>query len=181
LLLSLAIPDESGGAASADFARLYEEFMPRVFRYVSYRIANRSTAEDLTSTVFEKALTGFGRYRADKAAFSTWLFTIARNTVIDHLRVHKNTQSLDVEDAPDVADGHDSPEEDAIKAEERRRLRQCLEKLSPPERELVSLKFAGEVTNRAIAKRTGLSESNVGVMLFRAVRKLRDCVGGNNG
>jgi RNA polymerase sigma-70 factor (ECF subfamily) len=179
LLIVLALPGEGGEAApAAVFAQLYEEFMPKIFRYVSYKIANRSTAEDLTSTVFEKALTGFGRYRHDKAAFSTWIFTIARNTVIDFFRTHRNAQSLEADDAPDVPDGRDTPEEDAIKQEELRRLRHCMELLKPPEREIVSLKFAGEITNRAIARQISLSESNVAVILFRAVRKLRECVEG---
>lgn len=179
VLIILAIPGNGGDAApAAAFAQLYEEFMPKVFRYVSYKIINRSTAEDLTSTIFEKALTGFGRYSHDKAAFSTWIFTIARNTVIDFFRANKKAQSLDVDDAPDVPDGHDSPEENAIKQEDLRRLRHCMDLLKPPEREIVSLKFAGEITNRAIARQINLSESNVAVILFRAVRKLRECVEG---
>ena len=182
LVIVLAIPGEGGEASAASvFAQLYEEYMPKVFRYVSYRIRSRSAAEDLTSTVFEKALTGYGRYRADKAAFSTWIFTIARNTVIDYFRVHRQAQSLEAEDAPDIPDGRDSPEEDAIKAEELRALRHCLEQLSGPEREIVSLKFAGEITNRAIARQVGLTESNVAVIVFRAVRKLRECVEAQHG
>ena len=179
MLILLALPGEGGQVApAAVFAQLYEEYMPKIFRYVSYRIASRSTAEDLTSTVFEKALAGFARYRTDRAAFSTWIFTIARNAVIDYFRTTKRTQSLEADGAPDLPDGRDTPEEGAIKADELRRLRHCLEKLSPPEREVISLKFAGEITNRAIARQVGFSESNVGVIIFRAVRKLKECVEG---
>jgi RNA polymerase sigma-70 factor (ECF subfamily) len=182
LFVVLALPGEGGEATTAAvFAQLYEEFMPKVFRYVSYKIASRSTAEDLTSAVFEKALGGFTHFRADKASFSTWIFTIARNTLIDYFRAHRNMQSLEAEDAPDVPDGRDSPEEDAIKNEEILRLRHCMELLNRGEREIVSLKFAGEITNRAIARQVGFSESNVGVILFRAVRKLRECVEGSSG
>jgi RNA polymerase sigma-70 factor (ECF subfamily) len=182
VLIALALPGDSRDAApAAAFARLYEEFMPKVYRYVSYKIANRSTAEDLTSTVFEKALVGFGRYRRDKAAFSTWIFAIARNTVIDFFRTNRSSLSLEDEDAPDLPDGHDTPEDSAVKKDELRRLRHCMELLSRPEREIVSLKFAGEITNRAIAKLVNLSESNVAVIIFRAVRKLRDCVEGGRG
>ena len=182
MLIILALPGEGGKATpAAVFAQLYEEFMPKVFRYVSYKITNRSMAEDLTSTVFEKALTGFSRFKVEKASFSTWIFTIARNTVIDYFRANRSTQSLEAENGPDVADGHDTPEEDAIKEEELRRLRHCMELLSKGEQEIVSLKFAGEITNRDIARQVGFSESNVGVILFRAVRKLRECVEGSRG
>ncbi len=182
MLIALAsLGNGSENTPAAAFAQLYEEFMPKVFRYVNYKVTNRSTAEDLTSTVFEKALTSFTRYSRDKAAFSTWIFTIARNTVIDFFRTNRNAQSLEAENAPDVPDGHDSPEEDAIKQEELRRLRHCMELLSRPEKEIISLKFAGEITNRAIARQISLSESNVAVIIFRAVRKLRECVEGSRG
>jgi RNA polymerase sigma factor (sigma-70 family) len=182
LLLTLGISGGGAGETPAEvFARLYEEFMPRVFRYVSYKIANRSTAEDLTSTVFEKALKSFKRYSSDRSAFSTWIFAIARNTMIDYFRVHRPSQSLDAEGAPAIPDGHESPEEHAVKSDELRRLEHCMEKLEPREREIVSLKFAGEITNRAIARQTGLSESNVAVILFRAIRKLKACVEGGGG
>lgn len=67
-----------------------------------------------------------------------------------------------------------SPEDEAIRNEERRRLRMCLAGLSPREKEIISLKFGAELTNRRIAGMLGLSESNVGVMLYRAIRKLRN-------
>ena len=58
------------------FVKLYEEFMPKVYRYVRYKVNNDLLAEDLTSTVFEKALVNFEKYSEDNAAFSTWIFSI---------------------------------------------------------------------------------------------------------
>ena len=73
-----------------------------------------------------------------------------------------------------IASGDLSPEEEVTKSEERKRLQSCLAKLSRDEQELISLKFGAELNNRQIAKTLGLSESNVGTRLYRAVRKLRD-------
>lgn len=157
------------------FAELYEEFLPKVFRYVRYRVNDLQVTEDLTSEVFEKALAGFGRYSSEKASFSTWIFTIARNTVIDHYRVHGRRQTVSLEEAAiDVPSTELSPDEALEKREQRERLRACVGQLSAQEQEIISLKFGSGLNNRQIAKVTGLSESNVGTRLYRAVRKLRD-------
>jgi RNA polymerase sigma-70 factor (ECF subfamily) len=164
---------ETRGSAEI-FAELYEEYLPKVFRFIRYRIDDNSIAEDLTSVVFEKALTKIHTYRSQKAMFSTWIFTIARNTVTDHLRTsHRDqTVSLDPESGPGKVDT--SPEEVVVKAEEYRTLHSGIARLSQPEQRIISLKFGAEMTNREIARMLGVSESNVGNTVFRAVRKLRD-------
>jgi RNA polymerase sigma factor (sigma-70 family) len=156
------------------FAQLYDEFMPKVFAYVHYRVNDRQTTEDLTSIVFEKALANFTRYSSDKGAFSTWIFTIARNSVIDHFRTGAKMQHFDLDDGTiDVPSTDPSPEEQMESRSEKQCLLTCLSKLGDSDREIVQLKFAAEMTNRQISRMLRLSESNVGVRLFRAVRKLR--------
>jgi len=167
-------PNRLARSLAQTFAELYEQYLPRVFRYVSYRVDDTQAAEDLTSTVFEKALTKFSDYRPEKAAFSTWIFTIARNTLIDHLRRRGQHPSVKIEDAGPIADGAPLPEDAAIQSEEQNKLHVCLSKLTNVEQNIISRKFGMEMTNREIAKDLGLSESNVGVILYRAVRKLRD-------
>ena len=155
------------------FSAFYQEYLPRVFKYISYRVADNFLAEDLTSIVFEKALTRFKTYSAQKAAFSTWIFTIARNTLIDHFRARGRGKDVPLDDTLDRPNDEKSPEQNAIDQEERRALRRCLSRLSPAELEIISLKFSSEMTNRQIAGVLGLSDSNVGVILYRAVRKLK--------
>jgi len=156
------------------FTAFYEKYLPKIYRYISYRVADRCLAEDITSVVFEKALTKFDQYDAEKAAVSTWVFRIARNTLIDHFRAGgREGTAVPLDEALDTPVKDPSPEEAAISAEECRQLKACVARLSPPEQEIISLKFSGEMTNRQIAAVLGLSESNVGVMLYRAVRKMR--------
>jgi RNA polymerase sigma factor (sigma-70 family) len=181
LLLFLIMNAENSNATSAVssstaelFGRLYEQYLPKIFQYVSYRVGERTTAEDLTSDIFNKALTSFVKYDSGKAAFSTWIFSIARNTLIDYYRRRSKEQRLRKEAESKAAAFSKSPEEEASHSEEIIELRKCLSLLNPNERELISLKFSGEMTNREISKITGLSESNVGTILCRAVRKLRD-------
>jgi RNA polymerase sigma-70 factor (ECF subfamily) len=156
------------------FARLYEEYLDKVFRYLQYRVNNMQLAEDLTSTVFEKALANFGKYNAEKASFSTWLFSIARNVVIDHYRASSKRRTVYLEEAMAQPSSALSPEEELERKDERERLNMSLAELSEEEQEIIRLKFGAELNNRQIAKMSGLSESNVGTKLYRAVRKMRD-------
>jgi RNA polymerase sigma factor (sigma-70 family) len=161
-------------SARESFARLYDEYLDKVYRYIQYRVNNMQLAEDLTSTVFEKALVNFDKFSDDRASFSTWIFSIARNVVIDHYRVSGKRQTTPLEELTDQSSGEQSPEEQMERKDERERLNLCLAELSEEEREIVQLKFGVELNNRLIGKMLGLSESNVGTKLYRAIRKLRD-------
>ncbi len=161
-------------SARETFAELYEQYLPKVFRYIQYRVNSMQLTEDLTSTTFEKALVNFSRYSSEKAKFSTWIFSIARNVVIDHYRVSQRKQTAPLEEAGEVSSRDLSPEEELFQGEELERLQGYLAQLQQDEQEIIRLKFGAELNNRQIAKMTGLSESNVGTRLYRAVKKLRD-------
>jgi len=157
------------------FVELYEEFLPKVFRYIRYRVNSEQETEDLTSMVFEKALVNFEKYSRDKASFSTWIFSIARNTVIDHYRTQARRPAMSLEKAEiEVSSNELLPDEAIVRIEEREKLQTCLSRLSHEEQEIIALKFGSEMNNRQIARTMGLSESNVGTKLYRAVKKLRD-------
>ena len=179
IFLMSAETGSSGSTAgtAAAFAAFYEEYMPKVFGYISYRVNDRQTAEDLTSIVFEKALGAFKNYNPQRAAMSTWVFAIARNTLTDHFRSVSAHQTLVLDESMDLPDAGCDPENDLLRAEEARALRKLVAGLSDNERGIIALKFGAGLTNREIARTTGLSESNVGVTLFRTVRKLRDMYG----
>jgi RNA polymerase sigma factor (sigma-70 family) len=173
LLTTTQIIEKIGKDDAEVFAELYEQYLPKVFSYISYRIRDERQAEDLTSVVFEKALTKFKSYQKDKAKFSTWIFTIARNTLIDHYRVNQKAQTVQLEDSLNLLSPEISPEDENEREEEARMLQSCLAQLSHSEQEIISLKFGAEMTNRQIAGMLSLSESNVGIIIYRAVRKLR--------
>ena len=156
------------------FAELYEHYMPKVFRYISYRVGDVDLVEDLTSAVFEKVLTKLDSYRSNKAAFSTWLMTVARNTVIDHYRVRSRKITISIEETFEPASEEISPEEEVVRKEELQRLETYFRELSRQEQEIIHLRFGVELNNRQIAKIVDLSESNVGTKLYRTICKLRD-------
>ena len=163
------------GMVTSGFTALYEEHMAYVFRYINYRVGNRNEAEDLTSVVFEKALAAFHRYDRQKAAPQTWLLAIARNTVTDHLRKSSKRKNMPLDNAVGVESLDPSPPEETERREEYQRLQFCLAALPQREQEIISLKFGAELNNRQIASVIGLSENNVGTILFRAICKLRNC------
>ena len=157
-------------AQEADWDALYADQLPRVYNYFRYRVGDGAVAEDLTSLTFEKAWVARNRYRRDLAAFSTWLMSIARNVAIDHYRRRRDHAPLEM--AEHVAGG-DDPHREVERRETFERLARLLNELPERDRELVSLKYGAELTNRAIARQLKLTETNVGTLLHRAVQKLR--------
>jgi RNA polymerase sigma-70 factor (TIGR02952 family) len=160
-------------AEPAAFAAIYDHYFPRVYNYVRYRVRDAETADDLTAQVFERTLVSIGSYRPQRAPFAAWLFGIARNAVNDHLRAKRRRRWLSLETLRDRASTEPQPEEIAIHSETHAELLAAVAHLSDRERDLIALKFAAGLTNRRIAELTGLSESNVGVILYRAMRRLR--------
>ena len=77
---------QSRSSQAIDWDALYADQMPRVYNFMRYRVGDGPVAEDLTSATFEKAWRARDRFRRDRAAFSTWLFTIARNVATDYFR-----------------------------------------------------------------------------------------------
>ena len=157
-------------AREADWDALYANQLPHVYNYFRYRVGDGAVAEDLTSLTFEKAWVARLRYRRDLGAFSTWLMTIARNVATDHFRRRRDHAPLDA--AEHVA-GTEDPHHLAERREDFERLSRLLNELPERDRDLVSLKYGAELTNRAIAKHMRLTETNVGTLLHRAVQKLR--------
>ena len=158
-------------AAEPDWDQVYADELPRVLNFFRYRLGNTADVEDLTARTFEKAWRARHRYRRDIAGFSTWLLTIARNVAIDHLRARQRYEPLEVASA--VPSPDHTPEQRVIQQSEAQRLAALLATLEPRHRELVAMKYGAGMTNRAIAHATGLSESNVGTLLHRAVETLR--------
>jgi len=157
-------------ARATDWEASFAEQLPRVYNFFRYRVGAGPEAEDLTAATFEKAWRARDRYRRDRAAFGTWLIAVARNVAIDHFRAAKD--SVPLEEAAEIPGGH-TPEEIAERRSDEDRLGRLLARRTERERELLALKYGAEYTNRDIARMTGMSESNVGTILHRAVQALR--------
>jgi RNA polymerase sigma factor (sigma-70 family) len=150
-----------------DFSTVYDEHVWHVYGFFAYRVRSRADAEDLTQVTFERALRAWGRYDAAKAGVGTWLLAIARNALIDHVRSHRTRQEHSVEELPEQQT-FDHPSL-GLQPE----LERALNTLGERERELIALRFGGDLTGPEIAALTGLTLANVQQILSRALRRLR--------
>jgi RNA polymerase sigma-70 factor (ECF subfamily) len=156
---------------AVDFEALYQAELPRVYNFFRYRIGDNQSAEDLTAETFEKAWRHRERYRNDMAAFSTWLFTIARRVAQDYYRKQRHNE-IPLDEISNIST-NELMEDLAQQHVDAARLSVLLARLADRERELVALKYGAGLTNRTIAQLSGLTESNVGVILYRTIQTLR--------
>jgi RNA polymerase sigma-70 factor, ECF subfamily len=164
--------------AEVNWAAAYQADLPGIYNYFRYRIGNEQVAEDLTADTFEKAWKNRHQYRHDLAAFSTWLFTIAKNIAADYFRNNKIEVTLDCNFLPVNEEGLDNQVQQHSDYE---RLSKILSSLSGRDRELIALKYGAGLTNRTISLLSGLSETNVGTIIFRIKQNIRTVWEEDNG
>jgi RNA polymerase sigma factor (sigma-70 family) len=164
------VPESKAAAREIDWNAVYTDQLPRIYNYFRFRVGPAHDIEDLTSRTFEKAWRARGQYRSDLAGFSTWLFAIARNLATDQLRA----DSLRMRSAatPETVE-RTTPEDGVVHGSDLARLAMLTASLPERHRELIALKYGAALSNRVIARVTGLSESNVGTTLQRIVERLR--------
>jgi RNA polymerase sigma-70 factor (ECF subfamily) len=153
-----------------DFDTLYRAARDDVYAYVATLLGDRSAAEDVTASAFERAFLKQGTYKSARGSERAWLFGIARNAALDELRRRKRSAALTAE--PEDLESA-APEDAADAALQRAALRTALAGLPPRERELIALKFHAGLSNGEIAKVLGISAANAGTRVHRAVTRLR--------
>ena len=160
------------------FEELYEYFFPRVYNFIYARLKNSADADDVTSITFIKMNENLERYNPAQAAFSTWLFRIALNSIIDHTRRRDKSEETEWEEFFDpAAPEYQEPEAQTLAQEENRELLVVLDKLNERERRIIELKFFSDMDTRTIAEVLNMSESNVRVTLHRTLAKLKKFLG----
>lgn len=165
-------PAQSAPAESElAFDRLYRDSRDDVFAYVAGLLRDRSAAEDVTAQAFERAYRKRRSFDPRRGNGRAWVFGIARNAALDELRRRKRTASL-LAEPEDVAAADPGDESEA--ALQRESLRAALARLELRERELIALRFFAGLGNAEIAEVLGISTSNAGTRLNRAVNKLRE-------
>ena len=163
-------PASVGLATPQGFEDLYRNTFPRVYAYVASLLRDRSAAEDVTALAFERAYRKRSGFSVRRGSAEAWLFGIARNAALDELRKLKRRTHLAEEPVDVMSPGPDEEVERAFRREE---VRAALATLDARDRDLVALKFVGGLSNGEIARVLGISETNVGSRLHRAVEKLR--------
>lgn len=168
----LAIARAWPGAFDAEaFETLFRECGADVHGYAISLLGDRSAAEDVTALAFERLYRSRARLDHRRGTPRAWLFAIARNAALDELRRRQRQPRYELED--ELAADHDCAE--ALEHVERRAaVRDALARLPLREREVVLLKFHGQLSTSELARALGISESNAGTRLHRALTRLRE-------
>ena len=151
--------------------RLYEDNLHVIYRFIYSKVGNREEAEDLTSQVFIKAVRSIDNSR-DAASIQSWLFQVARTTIADHWRSFYQLRAHSLDDLLEA--GWEGPAEtDPPPRNEppRDRVAHILERLPDHYREVLTCRFLLNLSIKETAQRMGLSEANVKVLQFRALKK----------
>jgi RNA polymerase sigma-70 factor, ECF subfamily len=162
--------DEPRTAAVGSFDTLYRTCAGDVYAYVASVLRDRSAAEEATAAAFERAFRKQRSFDPRRGTQRAWLFGIARNAALDELRRRKRTAALAAEPSTDEP----APDFEADAAERRATVRAALAALDPRDRELIALKFHAGLGNAEIAAVLGISASNAGTRVHRALTRLRE-------
>lgn len=166
--------DKKAMLKSEDFENTYETQVNSIYRFLLFRTNNVQLSEDLTSTTFEKAWLKRDTFKG--GSMPAWLHKIARNVLIDHWRKTKeiardDIDNLIVDSRPSMATQIDS---ELLSLE----LKKAFTKLPDGMRSVIYLRFIIGLPSKEVAKRLNLTDSNVRVLQYRALKKLRGYLDG---
>jgi RNA polymerase sigma-70 factor, ECF subfamily len=161
---------EDGGA----FAELYDFYLPRIYGFVFRRVQDRCVAEDLTSMTFERALQNVRKSDFRNESFGGWLYRVASNATVDHVR--RNRRLVSTSDFDDREEPGDVALDALAAALDRDQLRRALQGLPSNHREVLVLRFYDDLDVAEICAALGCSRETFAVRLHRALRALRQAV-----
>jgi RNA polymerase sigma-70 factor (ECF subfamily) len=152
------------------FAQLYEEYFDRIYRYITLKIGDAVEAEDLTQQVFLNSLRSISSFRWKGRPFSAWLYRIAHNQVVDHLR-KKRRSDVPLEET--LVGGGDDPQRDAERRLDIEQVLAAAQKLTDAQREVISLRFTSELSIAQVAEIMGKSQGAVKALQHSGIVALR--------
>ncbi len=151
--------------------QLYEENFDKIYRYTVLKIGDRAEAEDMTQQVFLNALKSISSYKYKGMPFSSWLFRIAHNQVVDYYRRKKRSATVPLDE--NITAGYDNPGWEAERKMEIEQMTAATRQLTRAQQEVISLRFAGELSVAEVAKVMGRSEGAVKALQHAAIISLR--------
>lgn len=168
------------GARDEELRRVYREHVDAVFAFFAYSLG-RQGAEDLTATTFERVVRHWKRYDTARSSERTWILTIARNILIDHYRRQSLRTAVSLDERPYLVDTLSEHDEGLSRAIDRDAFSSRLADLTPREREVLALRFGGDLSGAEISRALDLSEANVHQIVSRSLKKLRSAKQDVNG
>ena len=157
---------------SSCFSQLYDHYLPPIYRFIYLKVTHREEAEDLAHEVFLSAWQNLPRYHPQGFPFSSWLYKIARNKVIDHYRLKKPNVSMTMIDA-ELAGADASLElhlDEHLSLEE---IQKAIRTLKPDQQDVLLMKFMADLPHSEISRIMGKSEGAVRIIQHRAIQAIR--------
>jgi len=171
--IKLDTKHSNGLLSSSELEDIFESNYKKVYNFISFRINNHHDTEELVSQVFEKVIIKYYMYDNTRSTMEAWVIGIAKNIVNDYFRVLKRRNLVSIDNVLNLICGRFQPSEIVVKNEENKELIKVLNTLTDKERTIVAMKFSTGLKNKEIAQIMNLSESNVGSILFRTLKKMR--------
>ena len=160
------------GGDTVAFGQLYERYFDKVYSYLSFKLGNATEAEDVAAQVFLKAMESLRGYKWTGIPFQAWLFRIAHNALVDHLRRRAKRTSDPIDEAiPDARDEAD-PEQYLAEKLKREGLLGAVDRLTDLQRQVIQLKFGGGLSNAQVAQIMGKTEGAVKALQHAALQAL---------
>jgi RNA polymerase sigma-70 factor (ECF subfamily) len=151
--------------------QLYEGNFDRIYRYIVLKIGDRIEAEDMTQQVFLNVLKSISSYKSQGMPFSSWLYRIAHNQIVDYLRKKSKRATVPIDES--IAAVGDDPAHTALGRVEIEEVAVAARKLTAAQREVISLRFASELSVAEVAKVMGKSEGAIKALQHSAIVALR--------
>jgi RNA polymerase sigma-70 factor (ECF subfamily) len=153
------------------FTQLYEEHFDKIYRYLVLRIGDKMEAEDMTQQVFLKALRSISSFKWKGVSFSAWLFRIAHNQAVDFLRKKAKHASLPLDESLVASDVN--PQLAVERKWEIEQLMLATQQLTKAQREVVALRFSGDLSVAEVATVMGKRPGAVKALQHSAIVALR--------
>ncbi len=161
----------------AVFAELYDMYYDPIYRYVSFKCGNQIEAEDLTGEVFVKMIESIHTFKFRGFPFTSWLYRIAHNVVVDNFRRKGRHPTVPLDTARNAAsDAHSDLERMAEISLTIREVVGAMDNLTDLQREVVTLRFAAGLSIAETAEAVGRKENAVKALQHAGIRKLRDAL-----
>lgn len=154
------------------FGILYETYLPKIYRFVYLKTSNKGDAEDITHQVFMRAWENINSFRFQGFPFSSWLYRIAQNAIIDFYRTRRPSSSI--EDVDEIELRIDDDNEILLdRKEEMVEVMRAIQKLKSDEQSVLVMRFVEELSNKEIAQALEKTEGAVRVIQHRALKQLQ--------
>ena len=156
------------------FAKIYDHFVDQIYRYVFFKV-NKDDALDLTENIFLKVWEKLKSYqKTADSHFSSWLFRIAHNVIVDHYRTRKENVALDI-DTPDEK-RHNDPVFRTERKISQDHLKKAIGKLNKKYQQIILLFYVNELDNSEVARVMKKSEGSLRILKFRALKALKQAL-----